>query len=189
MPHQSSLHPARREERRAKREEEEERKSGTNSVSHTHRKSVFAHGKIAAHICGVALRIHQSPCPDRFSRADSLTLAPTLIFLLLRRLWQRWFFFYALNFVVSCCSISVASVFYTVVSMKLRWPDLASTSVFCVCSPNKQICTVKEITGIKNTPNAFPVFRLGHVHTQTLSLSHTHTQKADQMLRAVMVSF
>lgn len=79
----SSLHPARREERRAKREEEEERKSGTNSVSHTHRKSVFAHGKIAAHICGVALRIHQSPCPDRFTRADSLTLAPTLIFLLL----------------------------------------------------------------------------------------------------------
>lgn len=96
VPHQSSLHPARREEGRAKREEEEERKSGTNSVSHTHRKSVFAHGKIAAHICGVALRIHQSPCPDRFSRADSLTLAPTLIFLLLRRLWQRRFFFFFL---------------------------------------------------------------------------------------------
>lgn len=73
VPHQSSLHPARREERRAKREEEEERKSGTNSVSHTHRKSVSAHGKIAAHICGVALRIHQSPSPDRFTCADSLT--------------------------------------------------------------------------------------------------------------------
>lgn len=62
-PHQSSLHSAHREERRAKRAEEDERKSGTNSDSHTHHKSVFAHGKIVAHICGGALRIHQSRCP------------------------------------------------------------------------------------------------------------------------------
>lgn len=88
VPHQRSFHPARREERRAKRAEDEERKSGTNSVSHTHRKSVYAHGKIAAHICGVAMRIHQSPCPDRFTRAYSLTFAPTLIFILFYRLWQ-----------------------------------------------------------------------------------------------------
>lgn len=56
--------------------------------THTHRKSVYAHGKIAAHICGVAMRIHQSLCPDRFTRAYSLTLAPTLISFLFYRPWQ-----------------------------------------------------------------------------------------------------
>lgn len=91
VPHQRSFHPARREERRAKRAEDEERKSGTNSVSHTHRKSVYAHGKIAAHICGVAMRIHQSPCPDRFTRAYSLTLAPTLIFFTVLQALARGF--------------------------------------------------------------------------------------------------
>lgn len=56
VPHQSSFYSAHREERRAKREEEEERKSGTNSVSHTYRKSVFAHGKNKVQLTSVVLR-------------------------------------------------------------------------------------------------------------------------------------
>lgn len=79
VPHQSSFYSAHREERRAKREEEEERKSGTNSVSHTYRKSVFAHGKNKVQLTSVVLRWESINLCNCFTHTDSLSLAPTLI--------------------------------------------------------------------------------------------------------------
>lgn len=79
VPHQSSFYSAHREEGRAKREEEEERKSGTNSVSHTYRKSVFAHGKNKVQLTSVVLRWESINLCNRFTHTDSLSLAPTLI--------------------------------------------------------------------------------------------------------------
>lgn len=47
---------------------------------HTHHRSVSAHGKIATHICGAALRTHQSPYPLHSGRSVWLLELPRSTF-------------------------------------------------------------------------------------------------------------
>lgn len=93
LPHQSSLHPAckkKKKKRRRQRGRKKKRENLGQILLHTHHKSVSAHGKIATHICGVALRIHQSPYPLHSGRSVRLYSSHA------RRsaaLWTRYFTF------------------------------------------------------------------------------------------------
>lgn len=120
---------------------EKREKSGTNSFSHTHHRSVSGHGKIATHICSAALRTHQSPYPLHSGRSVWLFELPRSTFC---RVWGFGGAF--LNFRLNFAPHSFVCGFF-----------------FCSLPITKHSLWKRRI---KSAFKASPVFRLGHVHTQ-----------------------